>query len=314
MQLQVRTLPLVIASLLLASSAGAYVRSTTTNTHTPLAWFGSNCVYVRVNSTGSDDIADDSEIAAAKRAIDNWRKVIGTCSYLKFLVQDDSPDAKPGFTRSGENENVIYFEESAWQHEKMAAAITTVFFLEKQGSDQDGRILDADIELNGQWFHFSTTGSLLRTDVENTVTHELGHVMGLDHPCDDGARQPVPKDDTGKTIPTCTAVMSSNTPGNIAIREATMFNFADPGETKKRTPEADDIRGICEIYPMKSDPGSCSPVTYDDGGGCSMAGMPGARGAAEPRSGAERSAQDMPARAVPWILLLATVLVVLRRR
>jgi len=274
--------PRVVAATLLAAlvcvpAAGlAYVRSTTTNTAAPLIWMRSNCVHVRVNSKGSDDINDGSDVAAAKRSIDNWRKLIGACSYFKFVVLDDSPDAKPEFTRSGVNENVIYWEENDWKHDRMAAAITTVFFLEKQGDERDGRILDADIELNGRWFHFSSAGTIHKTDVENTVTHELGHLMGLDHPCDDGARQPVPKDHTGATIPSCTTVLGSTSdPKYAAMRDTTMFNFADPGETKKRSPEADDVKGICEIYPTAQAPSACEPVSYDENnGGCDVGGSP----------------------------------------
>jgi MYXO-CTERM domain-containing protein len=248
-----------------------YVRSTTSKSGSPLGWLGSNCIYIRVNSSGSDDIKDGSDIAAAKSSIQTWRNAIRSCSYLRFVLEADSATALPGFTKSGANENVIYWVESGWKHEKMAAAITTVYFLEKQGSSQDGRILDADIELNGEFFHFSTKGNPLRTDIENTVTHEMGHMMGLDHPCDDGTRQPVPKDHTGETIPKCSAVQASNDPKSVEIRESTMYNFADPGETKKRTPEPFDIQGICEVYPIKDDPGECFPVSYDGGdNGCNV--------------------------------------------
>lgn len=293
-----RRLALPIGLLLLAASpaATAYVRSTTTNTNAPLAWKHSNCVYVRVNSNGSADIDNGSDIAAAKRSIDNWRTRIGACSYLKFVVQEDSADAKPEFTKSGVNENVIFWVEKGWPHERMAAAITTVFFLEKAGSEQDGRILDADIEMNGEFFRFSVGGGNHTTDVENTVTHELGHVMGLDHPCDDKTRTPVPKDNLGQTIPDCSTVLASNDPKYVAMRDVTMWNFADPGETKKRTPEADDIQGICEIYPTKDDPGDCFPVDYNAGDdGCRVA----------PGSGLSKGA-------LFWILLLLVPL--LRRR
>ena len=270
-----RLTPGLLPTLLLAcwpALSDAYVRSTTSKSGAPLGWLGSNCIYIRVNSNGSDDIQDGSDIAAAKSSIQAWRDRIRSCSYLQFVVEEDSPTAVADFTKTDVNENVICWVESGWKHERMAAAITTVFFLERQGSSQDGRILDADIELNGEYFHFSTKGNPLRTDIANTITHELGHVMGLDHPCDDGTRQPVPKDNTGATIPTCSAVQASSDAQTIAIRESTMYNFADPGETKKRTPEAMDIQGICEDYPIKDDPGQCFPVTYGEDEGCSVAG------------------------------------------
>ena len=284
-----RIAALTALALLLPLSATAYVRSITTNTGAPLTWTGSNCIHIRVNSNGSTDIKDGSDVAAARRSVENWRSRIGSCSYLKFVVLDDSPDARPELLKDGsDNENVICWVEDGWKHEKMAAAITTVFFVEKTGSDQDGRILDADIEMNGQFFRFSTTGANHTTDIENTVTHELGHVIGLDHPCDDGAREPVPKDNLGQTIPTCSTALGSNDPKYIAMQQVTMWNFAEPGEIKKRTPEADDIQGVCEIYPAKDDPGKCFPVNYSTGdGGCRVA-----------------SRQGPPLSALLWLLLL----------
>ncbi len=46
-----------------------------------------------------------------------------------------------------------------------------------------------------------------------------------------------------------------------------MFNFQECGEKKKETLEADDIAGVCGIYPTANDPGTCEPVG-DDGGCC----------------------------------------------
>lgn len=292
---------LVLAiSILVPAEAAAYVRSTTTKSHAPLKWMYTKCAYMRVDSDGSDDINDGSDVAAAKKSIDNWRKVISNCSYFQFVLLEDSPDATPDFTKDGTNENTIHWIEKGWaaRHPKMeqAAAITTVYYLERPGGAEDGRILDADIELNGDYFHFTTTGDQKRTDVENTVTHELGHLIGLDHPCDDNTRVPVPKDDAGNTIPKCSIVVSSSNPAYIEMREVTMFNFAEPGETKKRTPEADDIRGVCEIYPPAEAPEKCEPVTLHSDDGCSLGALPA------------------PPRGLPLWLLLLLPLLALRRR
>lgn len=276
------------------ATADAYVPSTTKETGTKLRWMESNCIHIRVNSNGCKDINDNSEIAAAKRAMDNWLSRIQSCSYLKFAVLPDSPDAMPSFTKSGTNENVIVWVNEGWKHEKMAAAITTVFFLEKQGNPLDGRILDADMEINDQWFTFATNGAQGKTDVENTITHELGHVMGLDHPCYD-TTLPRPVDDKGNPIPDCAAVIGSSRADYKAMREVTMYNYAEPGETKKRSPEEDDIRGICETYPIAQDPGICQPVTYGDDGGCSV------------------SSVAFPGSLVLWLLLLLPP-VLFRRR
>ncbi len=62
-------------------------------------------------------------------------------------------------------------------------------------------------------------------DVQNTVTHELGHVLGLDH-------------------------------SNVA--SATMSATASPGETGKRTLDQDDMDGICSAYPAPKSSSGCA--------------------------------------------------------
>ena len=59
--------------------------------------------------------------------------------------------------------------------------------------DDAGRILDADVEMNNFNFAFTVDGTAPATaagrpvaDVQNTLTHELGHLLGLDHTCYDG--------------------------------------------------------------------------------------------------------------------------------
>jgi hypothetical protein len=66
-------------------------------------------------------------------------------------------------------------------------------------------------------------------DIENTVTHEVGHVLGLDH--------------------------SSNDPfeENEKIRTATMYYATNPGITDGRSLESDDILGLQHLYPANVD-------------------------------------------------------------
>ena len=158
-----------------------------------------------------------------------------------------------------------------------AAAITTVFFVDEEGHAEDGRILDADIELNGaHGFFFTVNGSSKGTDVQNTVTHELGHLMGLDHPCDDGARRPLPRDHLGQRLPSCDP--RSKLP--VEMTRTTMFNFTEPGDTFMRTPEADDVAGVCSSYPLAQDPGQCIDVDLTPGCACSALGArPAGQGA-----------------------------------
>jgi hypothetical protein len=116
----------------------------------------------------------------------------------------------------------------AWLHPAGALALTTVTFVRS-----DGRILDADIEINDGGFEFTTcdpNDCVVVHDVANMLTHELGHVVGLDHP-----------------------------PSNqMGAREATMFASAPAGEIQKRDLAEDDINGLCTLYPAGADTVECA--------------------------------------------------------
>ncbi len=168
-----------------------------------------------------------------------------------------------------------------------AAAITTIFY------QADGTIVDADVELNQCNFTFVWLPSntvardmgcgmpeqTMNSDLENTLTHELGHLQGLDHTCWDHVTATAPLDDMGNPIPDCSDVLSHNVPADEYQRivQATMFNFASPGETIKRMPKTDDVNGICGIYPKAKDPMSCMrPPPVDNG--CAIGARAGAGG------------------------------------
>lgn len=247
----------IFGFLLLGYTANAYVPARTAKSQTPIRWKNTTCIFVQINSNGSDDIQDGSDVQAVKDSLTIWRESTQSCSYIDFNLLEDSPDISAEYNAEGENITSIAWVESGWStelgYDSKATGITIVHIIDYPESDRDGEILNADIELNGTYFHFSTApdGEKGKTDIQNTVVHELGHVMGLDHPCDDGSHLPIPTDHLGQTIPKCSYSLPAS------ILDATMYNYAAQGEIKKRTPEADDILGICETYPIDEAPSSC---------------------------------------------------------
>jgi hypothetical protein len=143
-----------------------------------------------------------------------------------------------------------------------------VFYLDRPGQDMDGFIIDADIELNNINYTYITVvdgqpnpakrdGTDSVADFENTLTHELGHLQGLDHTCKDSATPANEVDENGNPPPPCNNLGSLLPADLVKTREATMFNSAPPGEIKKRSPEADDVNGICTIYPAANPQSEC---------------------------------------------------------
>ncbi len=156
---------------------------------------------------------------------------------------------------------------NCWSHDSKSnasIAITTVRY-----RVATGEIVDADMELQG-WdgqdtssgFYFTCTptgspcesaqmyaptASCVAYDVANTVTHEAGHMLGLDHVCNPAYAAPY--DACG------------------SLSADTMAPSATVGDTNKRTLEADDIDGVCTIYPVSS---GCAAGS---GGGLSLLGL-----------------------------------------
>lgn len=76
------------------------------------------------------------------------------------------------------------------------------------------KITEVDIVINGD-MRWNNTGGSEFYDVQNNITHELGHALGLSH---------------------------------SEYEEATMYYGTGLGETSKRTLHQDDINGFHAIY------------------------------------------------------------------
>jgi hypothetical protein len=118
----------------------------------------------------------------------SWADVKCSGSVTPFLVAQASGTSNTNdaeFLYDQPNESVVVVRNrSEWtslpDHDSLALALTLIWHDKKTGE-----ILDVDMELNGGAGTFTdckaTTCKNTNIDLQNTVTHEAGHLLGLGH-------------------------------------------------------------------------------------------------------------------------------------
>ena len=287
--------PLVVAALPLP--AAAYVRTVTEAG--ALSHWEAPCVTIEI-SLGAPPPVSDSQgyFEAASAAGATWRQAAldggNRCSNVIFTVVS-VPDVAGSVGMDYHNR--LIFRQDKWCREpppsgddpndppcydEHALAITSVFQLK-----HSGEILDADLEVNAYnftWGDFVAHPELFQAntqDFQGAITHEFGHVIGLDHTCfnpgatfADGKVIPRPMDNLGNPVPDCS---DGDLP--TVITQATMYvSVASPSaEVDLRSLSLDDVQAVCDIYPVKPN-FVCLPPSgaylATGGGGCSYPARP----------------------------------------
>jgi hypothetical protein len=254
--------------LLFATNAAAYVRTTSDTTGTPLYW-SVRCIVMQPDIRGSQDLDIDTISSTLSQATRNWSTRIDACSSMRISAVPPGTLPPAAISARQDNIHAVQFRDLTWDDDPSIIAKTTVWHLDAPGSPNDGLIVDADIKLNGVGYTFviepSTTtprdGTVV-ADLENTLTHELGHVLGLGHTCWDHISDTPPLDNTGNPIPDC-----GDPSLPTLITDATMYPYSlMPGDTSKRSLTDDDVAGVCQPYPPSSE-AACFQFVQ---GGCSI--------------------------------------------
>jgi hypothetical protein len=257
-----------------SSRERAFVRNGPTKGGHFLSW-ASGCVLMIYASEGTSHLAGDLEFTVLDDTLKTWTNVPGSYIELRSAGRETREVGK-------DIVNVVKFRDTRWCrpavdgdpercHSADAAAITTLAFIDDAGSDRDGEIVDADVEVNGVNFDISTDGKSEHSsggcfaDLGNTMTHELGHVLGLDHTCILSG-QAASIDNDGNPVPRCDLTTDED------IREATMFAAQVCSETKKITLGNNDLEAVETIYPVAQDPRECAPPDDLSSGCCSASG------------------------------------------
>ena len=135
-----------------------------------------------LNAPSANMSSEADVLGAVERALYSW----STAANIKFVVVHSKVQSiSPATQADGINlitiaptaENLAIFGESN------NAARTRVFY-----DRETGEIAEADIVINpfpfsdsGELLQFSTDGTIGTYDLESTVAHELGHLLGLNH-------------------------------------------------------------------------------------------------------------------------------------
>lgn len=200
-----------LGALVSAATVGAHVRLVYQGNGAPLFWANPSNVSLVINSDGSDDINDGSESTAIRNAMSAWNGAGGTDF---VLVENQSNAQRARRDWASTDSHLVLFDEDNesgyFPGSSGIVALTPITFY------TNGQIIDADILFNGRNYTFTTKGQVARFDVQDIATHELGHLVGLDH---------------------------------SGCAGATMYPYVDSTVILHRSLSIDDVRGARHIYP-----------------------------------------------------------------
>ena len=140
-------------------------------------------------------------------------------------------------------------------------ALTIIFKRIHTGYPDDGRILEADIEVNAVGFAWELLPDMPSSgndvfDLASALTHEVGHFIGLDHTCSVSGPSAL-IDDQGRPVPEC-GFESGEVQAQITA--STMYPTMEARNVEWRTLSDDERNAACTIYPL-------SAVPLDEWGG-----------------------------------------------
>ena len=162
-----------------------------------------------VNVDDAPNLSEEEVVKAIKDAALEWS---GDLHGANTAFQYDGTSKNMGADLSDDVHLVSF--DTTWNQDPSLLAVTHVW------SNSNNEIVHFDIEINADDVYWSTTGDPNKHDLHNTMTHEFGHALGLEH-----------SDEAHASMSSTTSI----------------------GELSKRDVHEDDIQGFVSLYPFQEE-------------------------------------------------------------
>jgi uncharacterized protein (TIGR03382 family) len=261
----------VFLSGLVLGQTVPYVRTKTDDGSHCLRWpvsAGTRGGIHYVQSSTGDPALGSGVFDAVTRSAQTWQTQLQACGNLDLVETGQHSTSRfVGYTQNGQNENLVLFRlqlcsppsgdpciaantcgntYDCWDHGGTVVALTTSSYVVSTGV-----LLDADVEINAAsavptivdsppCTQGAVSTSCVANDVQNAVTHEFGHFLGLAHSPDPSS---------------------------------TMYASEPLGETSKRVLDSGSKQFVCDAYPAGQASQDCL-ASGSSSSGCSTAGQP----------------------------------------
>jgi len=237
----------LLASMLTTAVAHGYVRTHRESDGKPAAWPAPHVVFTLARASIPKGLDPGKVERAVADALGAWTS--DHCSAVELaLVTTDEPE--PKVARDGIN--LVIFRNDHWskngdpspflRYDREELAVTSVYLEKSEHSPRTAAILEADMELDAVDYGWSVDGSGISgdgvRDITRVVMHEVGHALGLEHNCNDGAS-------SDPSLPGCRRA-------GAAVRGATMFPSWLDSRAAPRELGGDERRALCDIYPRSA--------------------------------------------------------------